>query len=924
MIKLLHFLFAILMVAPSLAQTTSSSVRSDGTILLNGQPFFPFGSYNTITSYDDPLSTRLEDLQAQIDAGFNLSHISAQPLAHREALMDLADQNDFYLYVLEPNPSNMPLTAPWIKDRKSLFAYEVADDADNGVHTIAELANYTNQVDQIDPNRIKYLTLTAYTEARQNQAGDFAAICDAIALQAYPITPLDDYYNTDDSRALIENYKTTVKYVDAANAQTPKRPMIYTAQASIWSQDFGGWTNTHPNPRYPSVAEARNMFYSGIAAGAKGIDVYCYSRDLQNTHTGLWNEILDIREDVSEIENALMDGAYTRVNTNDEELTASYWIYNGACYMVVINHSYTNTKQVSIPLPNGYAGQIDQLDSRFTNSMSISGQNLFGSLAPTDVQVYVIQAGSTPQKYSDVTFRVKLPAGAPGPAYIVGQSSPLQWAFNPSTKMALVPGTSDTYTKTLSLPAGAEFGYRYAKGYGWTQEESTQLDGCGELWGNARRLVAPGENTVLSMVNWGECPSPMGATSSITFKVDMGSNNVSNGVYLYGNWNTNAQGNRSPIAMYDESPSNNIYSVTVALPEGETVDYRYGLGTDGSLLEGVALSCANANGERSVTVGSNDHTVGFHWGTCLDYTEARTSQSVTFFVDVSGTGYQGAQQMYIFGNMTNQQFVAMKPYFGSNTIFSYTTTVYAGDYGQFFFLGSNNWNQPEPDHTSCSVWSNNDRYYEITPSTQQVGYKWGTCNSAYLPTGTKITFQVTLPQGATGPAYIVGEAPLQWAFNSRTKMDLKAGTARTYTITRLFQPGQSVGYRFTKGSGWQHEESSQLNGCGQIWGNARLLNVGNADQVLSVVNWGQCPSSSSRRIDDTLEASNDKVVVYPNPGSGILHIKGEVIDKSAVLYHISGIQYELPIVENKIDVSRLKAGTYLLKVNEEFLRIQLD
>lgn len=489
------------------AQPTTSSVRSDGTIMLNGEPFFPFGMYNWLSSPDDPINTRLTDLQAQIDAGFNVSHIVGQPVAHREALMDLADQNDIYLYVVEPNPSNMPLTAPWIKDRKSMFVYEVADDADNGVHSVSELESYVDQVKAIDPDKIAYLTLTGYSHERQSRAGEFAAICDAIAVQAYPITPLNDYYSTDESRALIEAYKMAELYVDAASSQSPKRPLIWTSQAFKWSKRLGGWTNTHPNPRYPTVAESRNMFYAGIVAGAKGIDVYSYSRELTRKQSALWTEIKNIRQDVLVLENALMNGVHTRINTGDEELAAAHWVHDGLCYVAVLNTSYANTKQVSIPLPSGYAGTITPLDSRFNSSLTVAGQNLVGDLAPTDVQVYVVEPGVGGPSEVDITFNVKIPVGEAGPAYIVGQPAPLEWAFNASTEMTLVAGTTDSYTKTITLPVGTEFGYRFTKGNGWEHEETNQLEGCGQIWGNARLLSVGPSDEVLEEVNWGECPS---------------------------------------------------------------------------------------------------------------------------------------------------------------------------------------------------------------------------------------------------------------------------------------------------------------------------------------------------------------------------------------------------------------------------------
>jgi hypothetical protein len=50
-------------------------VRSDGTILRNGQPFFPLGFYNLFNRDANGAITekqsRLDALKIQVDAGFN-------------------------------------------------------------------------------------------------------------------------------------------------------------------------------------------------------------------------------------------------------------------------------------------------------------------------------------------------------------------------------------------------------------------------------------------------------------------------------------------------------------------------------------------------------------------------------------------------------------------------------------------------------------------------------------------------------------------------------------------------------------------------------------------------------------------------------------------------------------------------------------
>src|SRR5437764_14072300 len=58
------------------------SLRDDGTVLVNGQPFFPFGYYFIGPNYrtaDERLAQHLAALRAMADAGFNLVYGRADP-----------------------------------------------------------------------------------------------------------------------------------------------------------------------------------------------------------------------------------------------------------------------------------------------------------------------------------------------------------------------------------------------------------------------------------------------------------------------------------------------------------------------------------------------------------------------------------------------------------------------------------------------------------------------------------------------------------------------------------------------------------------------------------------------------------------------------------------------------------------------------
>lgn len=223
------------------------------------------------------------------------------------------------------------------------------------------------------------MSLTGYYLSRRSAVDNYSSIADASGYQIYPITPLPDYDITS-SNALTQTYLRTLMYVNSA--AKVNKPMI------MISQNFS-WGNPAPDSRYPTVAEIRNMTYSGLAAGVKGILSYVYNSNLVN-QAALWNENKTLRTDVTTLESVLLNGTLTRVNTGDTELVISYWTYNDGIYVIVVNTSYTITKSVSIPISVFYGSAVAMF-SRMPKTLSLSGGKLVGSISPEEVEVYKLK-----------------------------------------------------------------------------------------------------------------------------------------------------------------------------------------------------------------------------------------------------------------------------------------------------------------------------------------------------------------------------------------------------------------------------------------------------------------------------------------------------------------------------------------------------
>jgi hypothetical protein len=62
------------------------------------------------------------------------------------------------------------------------------------------------------------------------------------------------------------------------------------------------------------------------------------------------------------------------------------------------------------------------------------------------------------------------------------------------------------------------------------------------------------------------------------------------------------------------------------------------------------------------------------------------------------------------------------------------------------------------------------------------------------------------------------------------------------------------------------------------------------------------------------DSKKENVDIYPNPTSGIIHLKGNQRIKAVQTYSMTGQLISSPITENTIDISDKPKGTYLLKI----------
>ena len=376
-------IISILVIISNLAVAQSvSSLGSYGTILLNGKPFFPFGLY--FSSSRLPAPDRMDGIKTMISSGFNVAFISNEGEGFQN-LLDTAEKYNFY-YVVGTNRSSDKVQAiNTIKHRGCIFAWDLTDDSDDpGLAKPDDLVKLNSSIKSADPDHLTFMTLTGYFQQRRNLADLYTGMADLPAYQAYPIGPLpaSDLFNRQDI-VLTDTYNRLLMYVQSAAKYN--KPFILTNQVFSWN-----FRINNPSPRWPVVSELRNMVYTSLAAGVKGILAYSYTNELLKQMT-LWEEFKTIRQDILTLEPVLLFGSLTRVNTEDEEVIASYWEYNDECYVVVVNTSYTKSKSAFILLPEIYENApatATSLFPRMPNTLSFTGRNLTGDIPPVAVEFY--------------------------------------------------------------------------------------------------------------------------------------------------------------------------------------------------------------------------------------------------------------------------------------------------------------------------------------------------------------------------------------------------------------------------------------------------------------------------------------------------------------------------------------------------------
>jgi len=294
-------LFTMLIVGClSFAQSTTTIRSTDGTLLLNGQPFFSVGVYNLRTA---PGWT--QDLNDAFNAGFNVFFMkitSSTVQADATALLNLAQSKGMYVWIeadafnANPSTTTANLYVNPYKNHPALFGWIIGDDVHANM-TVAQLQTRQDVLKANDPNHVTLSTgyNTPYLP--------YMAITDINGMYNYPVYKANSDLNSVDY------------YISWARVNSSK-PIWGIVQAYKWS----GGSNVPP-----SATQYRNMSYQYIISNVKGYLPYIWyeSSDSYLPNFAMFSEAQLINADLKgELVQAIMNGTYTRCNTGVNNSTA--------------------------------------------------------------------------------------------------------------------------------------------------------------------------------------------------------------------------------------------------------------------------------------------------------------------------------------------------------------------------------------------------------------------------------------------------------------------------------------------------------------------------------------------------------------------------------------------------------------------------
>lgn len=350
------------------AGTADVAIRSDGKLLVNGQPFFPFGFFANV---GDPL----RDLNAVAGNGFNTVHCNNDCNdSYYARAAELGVKVIHEIWWPDPRAS-----VEHSRDKAPLIAYYVADDMNfDGAcgapkYTSAQVAARSAQIRSYDlPSPARHPTTGALVLDSKCEVAGYASSVDILQGFNYPI---DNWDHPD--RWLERNITSVRMLIDAGGG---RRAVIADTQTFAW-----------PGKRLPTPAEVRNMNYGALVMGVSGVMMYTLSDPdgfyLPTASPPLWDELIEQAKEIQALSPLLLDGSWTPLDAGQDHVHAAAWTKNARTLVIVVSTDRHASRRLRLALPAGGSGDLRPAFARYPSSLAVKESTLSGCLEPDSVHV---------------------------------------------------------------------------------------------------------------------------------------------------------------------------------------------------------------------------------------------------------------------------------------------------------------------------------------------------------------------------------------------------------------------------------------------------------------------------------------------------------------------------------------------------------
>ncbi|MBE6366025.1 MAG: hypothetical protein E7053_09835 [Lentisphaerae bacterium] len=336
-------------------------IRPDGTLLINGEPFFPMGFYHV--SWRATSEHRMAFMKDIARYGYNLVAVSFYNFEKENGgkdfieFLDECHKRGVYVFVEFGFDLRMRGIAEF-KHHPAILGWSPGDEpAAHGWSPQVMFGRYT-AMKQLDPD---HLVFTIVCMPRHYK--DYAAGTDIFAPDPYPVpdSPLDMAYG---------RYKE-------AGIETRKYGNAFWTVPQCFGGGNTGWK------RYPNPQEYRVLIYMSLISGAKGLINYAYYDDsfmLPDDAKDLYEASMAMPAELASLTPFILNGKLSLLKEDNQGIYAAVWELDGKRAYVILNASAEST------LPFALDGDFTshRVAAGEVGELSASAERLTGRLAPLE------------------------------------------------------------------------------------------------------------------------------------------------------------------------------------------------------------------------------------------------------------------------------------------------------------------------------------------------------------------------------------------------------------------------------------------------------------------------------------------------------------------------------------------------------------